>query len=359
MASGVTVGNSPLMPDGVIVAPGMGASVVGGSGGTGGTELPTGEGLRWLTTVATVASAGDNGAASTVTVRVIGAPAVAAALTWSVIISSNAWLAGSVPIVHVVPCAAGHSVYRGNLIERALLDALTTTLLAGTVLQTQIEYVTVPPGLVFELCCTSWPVTQSAPGLCDVLGDGDGLGERDLDGLGLVVADGLGLFDLVGLVDLLGLGELEELREALALGLVAGLELAGDVALADGLAVAGIASRCADTAAAEPCLHGDLAGAAAEAKAGAMAIPMARNDPAIMATATRPARSIPASHRIAGRRAVSASMTRVLTVRLGGHVFEHKLAARLTEVAGAKARAYRLIMILFRQRITSVFEMAV
>ena len=44
---------------------------------------------------------------------------------------------------------------RGNFIERALLDALTVTLLAGTVLQTQIVYVTVPPGLVLELCCTS------------------------------------------------------------------------------------------------------------------------------------------------------------------------------------------------------------
>jgi hypothetical protein len=42
-----------------------------------------------------------------------------------------------------------------------------------------------------------------------------------------------------------------------------------------------------------------------------------------------------------------------------GHVFEHKLAARETEVAGGNARAHRFIMILIRQRITSVFEMAV
>jgi hypothetical protein len=42
-----------------------------------------------------------------------------------------------------------------------------------------------------------------------------------------------------------------------------------------------------------------------------------------------------------------------------GHVFEHKLAARLTEVAGAKARAIRFIMILIRPRITRVLEMAV
>jgi hypothetical protein len=182
-------------------------------------------------------------------------------------------------------------VYRGNLIERALLDAVTTTLLAGTVLQTQIEYVTVPPGLVFELCCTSWPVTQIAPGLCDLLGDGDGLvdfdgdglGERDLDGLGLVLADGLGLLDWLGLDDPVGLCD----------GLVDGLELFEGLALGDGLEVAGIASRCADSAAAEPCPHGDLVGAAVEARTGATAIPDARNEPAAMATATRPARTIP------------------------------------------------------------------
>ncbi len=232
----------------MIVALGMGSSVVGGNGGTGGTELPTGERLCLLTTVATAASAGDSDAASTLTVRVIGAPAVAAALTLSVIISSNAWFAGSVPIVHVVPCAAGHSVYRGNFIERALLDAVTTTLVAGTVLQTQIEYVTVPPGFVLELCCTSWPVTQIAPGLCERLGDGDGLadlecdfdgdglGERDLDGLGLLLADWLGLFDWLGLGEPLGL--CDELLDAL--GLVDGLELLEELVLLDGLA--GIAS---------------------------------------------------------------------------------------------------------------------
>ncbi len=188
-------------------------------------------------------------------------------------------------------------MYRGNFIERALLDAVTTTLVAGTVLQTQSEYLTVPPGLVFELCCTSWPVTQIAPALCERLGDGDGdgevdlvgdvdgdgLGERDLDGLGLLLADWLGLSDWLVLDDPVGLG----------LGLVDGLELVEELELVDGLAVAGIASRCADTAAAEPCPHGDRIGRAAEAKAGAIAIPDARNDPAIMATAARPVRKIP------------------------------------------------------------------
>jgi len=133
-------------------------------------------------------------------------------------------------------------VYRGNFIERALLDAATTTLDAGTVLQTQIEYVTVPPGLVLELCCTSWPVTQIAPGLCERLGDGDGLvdlerdfdgdglGECDLDGLGLLLADWLGLFGWL------------ELDDPVGLGLVDGLELVEELVLFDGLAVTGIAS---------------------------------------------------------------------------------------------------------------------
>ena len=84
----------------MIVALGIGASVVGGSGGS---ELPTGEELRRLTTVETAAVAGERDAASTVTVSVIGAPTVAASLTLSVIISSNAWLEGNVPILHVVP----------------------------------------------------------------------------------------------------------------------------------------------------------------------------------------------------------------------------------------------------------------
>ena len=118
----------------------------------------------------------------------------------TVTVSSKAWLAGSLLIEHLVPCADGQSVNRGNFIERALLDALTVTLLAGTVLQTQIAYVTVPPGLVLELCCTSWPVTHRAPGLCDLVGDGVGLGVllRVRDG------DGLGECDLDGLVLVLG-----------------------------------------------------------------------------------------------------------------------------------------------------------
>jgi hypothetical protein len=48
-------------------------------------------------------------------------------------------LAGNVAILHVVPCAVGHRVNLGNFIERALLEAVTATLLARTVLQTQTE----------------------------------------------------------------------------------------------------------------------------------------------------------------------------------------------------------------------------
>lgn len=329
------------------MAPAIGCSIVGGSGAKGGTEAPTAEWPRRLTTVVTAAVAGESDAASTVTAKVSGAPTVAAALTLSVIFSSTARLAGSLPIVHLVPWAAGHSVNRGNVSDLALLDAPATTLVAGTVLQTQIEYVTMPPGRVLEPRRTSCPLTQSAPALCERLGDGegladlvpdfdgDGLGERDLDGLGLLVGDGLGLFVVVGLVDPIALSD--------------GLAMVDDVAPAVGLADPVVASRCADLAAAEPCPHGEPAGLAVEAveaveaKVGAMAIADARNKPPAMATATRGSRS---QSRRRGR-AVSSSMTGVLTVRLGGHVFEHKLAARRTEMPGGNARAYRFIMICF------------
>jgi len=73
------------------------------------------------------------------TVRVIGSPAVAVPRTRSVIISSNASLAGSLPIEQVVLCAAGQSVNRGRRIACALHAALAVTLVAVAVLQTQIE----------------------------------------------------------------------------------------------------------------------------------------------------------------------------------------------------------------------------
>ncbi|MGN6792859.1 MAG: hypothetical protein ACTHJW_10800 [Streptosporangiaceae bacterium] len=166
-----------------------------------------------------------------------------------------------------------------------------------------------------ELCCTIWPVTQSAPGLRDLLGDGDGLGdldgdglgERDLDGLGLVLvlADGLeleladGLELWLGLCDvlLLGLGLVDELvlLDALLLGLVEELVLLEALVLLDGLELCDevAASRFADSTATELCPHGDAIGRCDEARAGAIVKPEARNDPAARQTAMRPARMIP------------------------------------------------------------------
>src|SRR5215468_4281689 len=99
-----------------------------------------------------------------------------------------------------------------------------------------------PPGLVADFCRTIWPLRQSAPGLRDLVGDGeelgdfecdrvgDGLGERDLDGLGLPLAGGVVEAFWVGLVEadalLLGLGVLEELGVFEELGLEDGLALA-------------------------------------------------------------------------------------------------------------------------------------
>jgi hypothetical protein len=68
----------------VIVAPGIGASAVGGSVGAG---LDIGV---WPTTVVIAATAGDSDDPPTTTVRVMGSPAAAVVRTRSLIISSNA-----------------------------------------------------------------------------------------------------------------------------------------------------------------------------------------------------------------------------------------------------------------------------
>jgi hypothetical protein len=180
----------------------------------------------------------------------------------------------------------------GDRIARALEDALAVTCLAVTVLQTQIEYVTVPPAVVLELCCTSWAVTQSAPAWCERLGEGDGLGEceRDGDGLGEPDFDGLVLVLLDGLGLSLGLREALELRDGLGLG-----ELLADfdgLALADGEELCE-ASSLAEATATEPRPHGEPAGWPAEASAGAIAKPETRKDPATSAMAARPARMTP------------------------------------------------------------------
>jgi hypothetical protein len=155
--------------------------------------------------------------------------------------------------------------------------------------------------LVLELCRTSWLVTQIAPALCDRLGDGDGLGvlecDRDGDGLGVRDPDGLGLLleDGLGLLLVLGLEELVGLCDALRLALFDGLGLLDGLAIAFltlGVDATCIASRLADTAWTPLRPHGELMGLAGEAKAGAMAKPDARNDPAKRETAMRPARAI-------------------------------------------------------------------
>ena len=176
----------------------------------------------------------------------------------------------------------------------------------------------VPPGAVFELCRTNWAVTHSAPAWCERLGegeglgecdvecdgDGDGLGEPDFDGLGLWLWDGLGLLVWLGLGDglLLGLGLREELvlRDGLELGLLDRLaEFDGLLlALRDRLALAegddlSEASSLAEVTATELRPHGEPAGRAAEASAGAIANPETRKDPATRAMAARPARMIP------------------------------------------------------------------
>ncbi len=188
-----------------------------------------------------------------------------------------------------------------------------------------------PPGLVLELCRTSWPVTQIAPALCDRLGDGDGdgllvrdrdgdglgvpecdregdgLGVRDLDGLGLWLADGLGLLVTLGLEELVGLCDALRLTLLDGLGLFDGLAL---VCLTRGVEATFAASKLADTAWTALRPQGELMGLAGDAKAGAMAKPDARNDPATRETAIRPARAI-ATGTVALRSLSPATASRV------------------------------------------------
>ncbi len=130
-------------------------------------------------------------------------------------------------------------------------------------------------------------------GLFDGLGDFEGLfdGLGDFEGL----FDGLGDFE--GLLDglLLGLGlELAEglgLLEALLDGL--GLLLGDLLALGEPDPLWPPVSRLADVAAVVPRPHGDPAGRAGEASAGAIASPVARKNPPALAAATRQDLAIP------------------------------------------------------------------
>jgi hypothetical protein len=155
---------------------------------------------------------------------------------------------------------------------------------------------------------------QIAPARCERLGDGDGLGDFELDrlgeGLGEVDFGGLGLLlvEVVGLLVPLGLVDVTGLRDGLVLHvLLVGLT-AGLVELVDGLAVRLLAdwrmlgeddasvrtvSRLAEIAAVDARPHGEAISRADEATAGAIEKPDARKDPAARQTAARPARTSP------------------------------------------------------------------
>ena len=128
------------------------------------------------------------------------------------------------------------------------------------------------------------------------MGDGDGLGDFDLDRLG----DGLGELDLLGL-GLLLLGEGLALWVKLGLVELVGLAVREGLALPDGLALDDVpapfvptaASSLADTTAVELCPQGEPIGRADIASAGAITKPDTRNEPAARQTAIRPARGIP------------------------------------------------------------------
>jgi hypothetical protein len=162
---------------------------------------------------------------------------------------------------------------------------------------------------VLELCRTSWADAQIAPARCERLGDGDGLGDLEVDrlgdGLGEVDFGGLGLLLADAVALLLGLVEVG-LPDGLVLhvptvgvGLAVGVLLCPALTFADWRmigadeAIVRTTSRLADSAAVEARPQGELIGRADEATAGAIEKPDARKNPAARQTATRPARTIP------------------------------------------------------------------
>ena len=177
-----------------------------------------------------------------------------------------------------------------------------------------------PPAVALDSSLTTWAVTQSAPALCDRVGDGlgegfglcepvgEGFGLLDfvglldgfgvLDGLllglllGLGLLDGLGLCELLGLLDELALPDGLGVFDGLALGLFEGL-LDG---LLDGLgflAAPVFVSRVADTAEVEPPAQGECTVWTWAASTGATEKPETRNPAPAAATTIRPARRMP------------------------------------------------------------------
>jgi hypothetical protein len=153
---------------------------------------------------------------------------------------------------------------------------------------------------VLELCRTSWAVRQIAPGGCEWLGDGDGLGDLECDGLGdglgELDVDGLGEVDVDGLALVLpdGLGLPEPVGVEELVGLCVGVPLSVGLGLLDGLGLEDVCapSKLADATAADPLPQGVPIGRAGDARTGASAKPDARNDPAATQTSIRPACTI-------------------------------------------------------------------
>lgn len=117
-------------------------------------------------------------------------------------------------------------------------------------------------------------------GLGDGLGDFDGEADELSDGLGLCVAP-----ELLG--DVLG--------ESAEVGASDGLGMSDGLAVSDGAAVGLVldaVNAVAETAAAEPAAHGDPAGIARAASAGAAAYADISNDPLTSATAAHPVRLV-------------------------------------------------------------------
>jgi hypothetical protein len=219
------------------------------------------------------------------------------------------------------PFTVGHRERTGVFTSVPKTLTLAVTCRAFTVLQSQIEYVTVPPGEVREEPRSNSPVTQITPGFGVGLCDGDFVGFGDFDGLGDFVGllDGLGLLDGVVVFEGLGLWLGLELFVGLgvgvgvlvgfdpvgvALGVLDGCELAVCVTVGRGLMegtfrpdelglgpVSGI--WLAFTACADAVPHTALSnGPLGAPRAGATAGPDTRNRPAPAATAACPTRTI-------------------------------------------------------------------
>jgi hypothetical protein len=111
------------------------------------------------------------------------------------------------PRVHEVPCASGQSVNTGVFTWSEFAVTVAVTLSALTVLQSQTEYVIVPPGQIWDWWRMICAVRQTAPAgrVGDGLGDGDVLGAPEPpeppDGFGVLSA-GLGVAeDGAGLIE--------------------------------------------------------------------------------------------------------------------------------------------------------------